>query len=83
MQVDNMITLANGMNYGLLLQTELDNNSYFLAVELDAKEEPTNNFKVLKELNENGKTFVVEEKDPIVLAKLHEDFSLLADDIEE
>lgn len=82
MEVDNIITLADGKEYGLLLESDLNNNTYFLAVQLDKTEQPTNKYKVLKKIEKEGKTFVVEETDPIILNSLLEDFSLQADDEE-
>lgn len=75
LEVDTMITLDDGLNYGLLLDGMVNDENYFLAVELDEKEEPTDKYKVLKEINENGDTYVVEEEDPRILAKLLEEFS--------
>lgn len=74
MKVDDIITLKDGRNYGLLLEASIDNNNYFLAVQLDEKEEPTNIYKVLKEIKKEGKIFVIEEKDPLVLNELLEEF---------
>ena len=78
----NMITLADGFNYGLLLETILNNESYFLAVQLTEQEQPTDVFKVLKEIEKDDKTYVIEEKDPFILNKLIEDYLILAEDVE-
>lgn len=78
----NMITLQDGFSYGLLLETVLKEESYFLAVQLTSNEEPTDVFKVLKEMEKDDKTYVVEEKDPFILNKLIEDYLLLAEDVE-
>jgi len=75
LEVDTMITLDDGLNYGLLLDGMVNDENYFLAVELDEKEEATDKYKVLKEINENNETYVVEEEDPRILAKLLEEFS--------
>lgn len=77
----NMITLADGFNYGLLLETILNNESYFLAVQLTEQEQPTDVFKVLKEIEKDDKTYVMEEKDPLILNKLIEDYLILAEDV--
>ena len=77
----NMITLADGFNYGLLLETILNNESYFLAVQLTEQEQPTDVFKVLKEIEKDDKTYVMEEKDPLILNKLIEDDLILAEDV--
>ena len=83
MQVDQVITLANGNNYGLLLDSVLNNNKYFLAVLLKDGEEPTNTFKVFKERHENGEVLVDEEKDPVILNQLLEDYYLQADNLDD
>ena len=74
MNVDEVITLQNGCNYGLLLKSNLDGGIYFLAVQLNNNDEPTDNYKVLKEIKDNDELFVVEEKDPLILYKLLEDY---------
>lgn len=81
MQVDEMITLENGKKYGLLLESELENNKYFLAVMVDDNEEPLNDFKVFKEMVKNNETFVLEEKDPLILDKLLEEYYLELDEV--
>lgn len=82
MNVDEMITLENGKSYGLLLDSVLSNNRYFLAVLLNKEEEPTNEFTVLKENIDNGKVFVTVENDPLILEKLIEDYNLQLEDEE-
>ena len=81
MEVNSIITLANSKKYGLLLESELNNNIYFLAVELDSNEQPTNQYKVLKKITKEGKVFTVEEKEPLILNELLEDFALQNDEI--
>lgn len=82
MKVDEKITLSNGETYGLLLDSQLDNANYFLAVLLKDGEEPTDKFKVLKEINRNGEVFVSEETDPLILQKLLEDYYDQAEDLD-
>ena len=60
----------------------INDENYFLAVELDKDEEPTDRYKVLKELEENRETYVIEEENPLILAKLVEEFSEQMDDEE-
>lgn len=82
LETDTMITLDDGLNYGLLIDTMINDENYFLAVELDKDEEPTDRYKVLKELIKNGETYVIEEENPIILARLVEEFSKEIDDKE-
>ena len=76
MKVDEIIDLENGTSYLLLLDSKIDTNNYFLAVKLDANEEPTNDYIVLKEINENNETYTQKVTDPIILSKLIEEYSL-------
>lgn len=76
MKVDEIIDLENGTSYLLLLDSTIDNNNYFLAVRLNEKEEPTNDYIVLKEITENNETFIQKVTDPIILSKLINEYSL-------
>lgn len=82
MKVDEKITLSNGETYGLLLDSQLDDANYFLAVLLKDGEEPSDKFKVLKEINRNGEVFVIEETDPLILQNLLEDYCDQAEDLD-
>lgn len=84
MKVDEIIDLANGKSYLLLLDSEIDNSNYFLAVLLNEQEEPTKEYIVLKEINENGEIYTQKVNDPIILSKLIEEYSLdYQDDYED
>lgn len=76
MKVDEIIDLEDGYSYLLLLENNLNNNNYFLAVELDSKDEPTKNYIVLKEIIENDETYIQKEDDPIILSQLIQEYSL-------
>ena len=82
LEVDTMITLEDGLNYGLLIDAMINDENYFLAVELDENEEATDKYKVLKEQISGNDTYVVEEEDPVILAKLMEEFSNQLEDEE-
>ena len=82
MKVDEKITLSNGETYGLLLDSQLNDANYFLAVLLKDREEPTDKFKVLKEITRDGETFVSEETDPLILQKLLDDYQEQAEDLD-
>ena len=79
MNVDEMITLANNVSYGLLLKASLDEDNYFLAVQLDSNEEPTDKYKVLKEVNDQGEISVLIERDPLILNELLKQYQEQAD----
>lgn len=67
MQEGEIITLENNNDYLLLLKNQFNNNYYFLAVLLDKTEQPTKNYKLFQEINENNDTFIQEINDPILL----------------
>ena len=75
MNVDEVIELENGHNYLLLLKSILDGSNYFLAVRIE-NNEPTNEYKVLKEYLENGELYIQEVKNPITLNKLLDEYSI-------
>ncbi len=79
MNVDEMITLANNVSYGLLLKASLNEDNYFLAVQLDSNEEPTDKYEVLKEVNDQGEISVLIERDPLILNELLKQYQEQAD----
>lgn len=79
MNVDEMITLANNVSYGLLLKASLNEDNYFLAVQLDSNEEPTDKYEVLKEVNDQGEISVLIERDPLILNELLKQYQKQAD----
>ena len=82
LKVDEMVTLANGNNYGLLLKSELNGDNYFLSVLLNKNDEPTNKFAILKEIIKNDDVYLVEENNSEALGNLLDDYYLQADDEE-
>lgn len=68
--VDSVITLDNNLNYLILDKTSLNNEKYYLSVRVDENEEPLEENLILKEINEQGKKYVVEEKDESILKEL-------------
>lgn len=83
MKVDTVIKLKENNKYLLLLESELDLEGYFLAVQLDEKDEPTKNYAILQEVEKDGKTFVKKIDDPLIMDKLLEDYRQQYDDIFE
>jgi hypothetical protein len=80
MKVDEIISLANGKNYLLLLNSSLSEENYFLSVLLDDKEEPTSTYAVLKEVIKDGETYVQKIDDVNILNDLLKDYQLQYDD---
>ncbi len=76
MKTDTVIELKDNNSYLLLLESELDAEAYFLANQLDANNEPTNNYAVIQEVRKDNKTFAKKIDDPIILNKLLEDYRL-------
>lgn len=75
MKVDEIIDLENGKSYILLLDSVIDNIKYFLAVGLNEKDEPNNDYIVLKEITENTEIYIQKVTDPVILSKLINDYS--------
>lgn len=76
MSEDKMIILADDTKYGILLESELTEKTYYLAVLLNEQEEPTQNFAVLEEIIKDGEEYVQKINDPLILNELLEDFNL-------
>ncbi len=74
MKVDSVITLSNNISCLLLDKAVYNDTNYYLAVILDENLEPTDDNVVLKEILEDGDTFVEREGDEKVLASLMELF---------
>ena len=56
MKPNEIIDLENNTSYLLLLNSEIDNESYFLAVRLEKDDTPTQDYIILKEMNENNES---------------------------
>lgn len=74
MNVDEIIELENNQSYLLLLDSTIENIKYFLAVRLDELDEPTKDYIILKEIIENGETYIQKVTDPLILSKLISDY---------
>ncbi len=75
MIVDSVITLENDVNCLLLEKVNFKNDNYFLSVILDEEEEPSDEYVVFKEINENGESFVEKVEEADLLAELVKEFS--------
>ena len=80
MEVDTVVTLMDGKKYLLLLEDEYMDEEYFLSVLLNDKDEPTNEYAVLKEILRDGKVYTQKIKNPFVLSKLLEDYRIQYED---
>ena len=70
MTVDSVITLENDVNCLLLEKANYENNSYFLTVVLNQEEEPSEEYAILKEIIEDGETFIEKVTDPNLVMSL-------------
>lgn len=80
MKTNEIIELENNTSYLLLLNNELDNENYFLAVRLEENDTPTQDYIVLKEIKENEDSYIQKVNDPFILSKLITEYYL---DLEE
>lgn len=80
MKIDTVITLKDNRKYLLLLESDLDLEGYFLAVQLDEKEEPMNTYAVLQDIEKDDKHFVKKIEDPGILNQLLEDYRIQYDE---
>ncbi len=80
MKTDTVIKLKNNKAYLLLLESELDLEGYFLGVELDEKNEPTNTYVILQDVEKDGKHFVKKIDEPDILNQLLQDYQLQYDE---
>lgn len=80
MKPNEIIDLENNTSYLLLLNSEIDNESYFLAVRLEKDDTPTQDYIILKEINENNESYIQKVNDPFILSKLTTEYYL---DLEE
>ena len=83
MKIDDIISLENGKDYGLLLESVRDDVRYFLAVLVDKEEKPLDEYIVLEEVVEDDETYVQKINDPLILNQLMEDYSLQLEDLED
>ena len=83
MKIDNIISLENGKDYGLLLESVIDDVRYFLAVLVDKEEKPLDEYIVLEEVVEDDETYVQKINDPLILNQLMENYSLQLEDLED
>lgn len=78
MNVNDIIVLENNKNYLLLLDTVIKADKYYLAVELDNNENPTNNYVVVREEKEGNDIYMEITEDPYIyceLIKMHSEQS--------
>ena len=83
MKIDDIISLENGKDYGLLLESVIDDVRYFLAVLVDKEEKPLDEYIVLEEVVEDDETYVQKINDPLILNQLMEDYSLQLEALED
>ena len=69
MNIDDIITLEDNVEYMVLDIVELNHERYLYCVEIDSEEMPKQEYKYFKEVNENGTLYTEEvEKQDIIEA---------------
>ncbi|MBE6148389.1 MAG: hypothetical protein E7167_02715 [Firmicutes bacterium] len=81
MGVDEIITLEDGKEYILLLESIQDGEKYFLAVEA-VDNAPTENFEIFKEIIIDGELSVEEVIDEELRTKLIDDLENQYDEMD-
>ena len=76
MQIEDIITLEDNLEYLILDKIELDNSNYLYAVLVDSDENPTDNYIYLKEINEDSDIYVEEVVNKELKDKLSSMFTL-------
>ncbi|MBQ9853588.1 MAG: hypothetical protein IJO57_00960 [Bacilli bacterium] len=63
--VDQIVELENGENYVILDKTDLDERTFYYALRLDDKEQPTKNYLFFEELKSRNDVYFdpVEDED--------------------
>lgn len=63
--VDQIVELENGENYVILDKTDLDDRTFYYALRLDDKEQPTKNYLFFEELKSRNDVYFdpVEDED--------------------
>lgn len=74
MEVDKIITLKDGSEYLLLMESEYTEKDYFLAVLLDDKEQATDQYEILEGKEVDGKILTRRVKNPFLMQELLSDF---------
>ena len=70
MNVDDIMVLDNNKSYLLLLDKFIKDNKYYLAIELDNNENPTNNYVVVREEKEGNDIYMEIIEDPYIYNEL-------------
>lgn len=81
MGVDEIITLEDGKEYILLLESRQDDGKYFLAVEA-VNDAPTDHYELLKEIVIDGELSVEEVVDEDAKQRLIEDLENQYDEMD-
>ena len=76
MEIEDIITLEQDIEYLILDKVELDNNNYLYAVLIDSEENPLDEYVYLKEINENNEMYVEEVVNEEIKDKLSKMFTL-------
>ncbi len=70
MEIEDIITLEDNLEYLILDKTIINNEKYLYCVEIDKEEKPTTNYNYLKEIDVNNELYIEEVKDEKMLEML-------------
>ncbi len=76
MNVDDIITLEDNVEYMVLDTALFNNDKYLYCVEIDENEMPKEEYKYFKEIDENGNLFTEEVEDEDIIEGISALFAL-------
>lgn len=74
LELYDVLTLNDNKEYCILRMYEELDNMYLLLAEIDSEEEPTDNYRIVKQVFENNQMFIENIEDPEKINKLKEIF---------
>ena len=76
MNIDDIITLEDNVEYMVLDIVEFNHERYLFCVEIDCEEMPKQEYKYLKEVIEDGTLYTEEVEDPNILETIISMFTM-------
>ena len=76
MNIDDIITLEDNVEYMVLDIVELNHERYLYCVEIDSEEMPKQEYKYFKEVIEDGTLYTEEVEDPNILETIISMFTM-------
>lgn len=76
MNIDDIITLEDNVEYMVLDVVELNQEKYLYCIEIDSEERPKQEYKYFKEVIEDGMLYTEEVEDPNILETIISMFTM-------